>query len=195
MNAVKRRNIMAAAIIILIVVVVLTIYKFNSLNYNIDNKVLNYNLTNKNDRDAYIDYLRNYVYPEKLRSFVNNDYINFDQYTNEADGNIVVEQLEFNGYKRLFNSMFDKDRTNFDDCPVTEKFKEKFKTNLFDYYNLSKSEDCQKICSLYRQENEIKVEVFGNFKNTEPTYWTTHHFKYTLDKDGNVDDVTFDYTE
>ena len=195
MNAVKRRNIMTATIIILIVVVVLIIYKFNNLNYNIDNKVLNYNLTNKNDRDAYIDYLKSYVYPEKLRSFVNNDYINFDQYTNEADGNIVVEQLEFNGYKRLFNSMFDKDRTNFDDCPVTEKFKEKFKTNLFDYYNLSKSEDCQKICSLYRQEKEIKVEVFGNFKNTEPTYWTTHHFKYTLDKDGNVDDVIFDYTE
>lgn len=195
MNAVKRRKIMTAAIIILIVVVVLIIYKFNNLNYNIDNKVLNYNLTNKNDRDAYIDYLKNYVYPEKLRSFVNNDYINFDQYTNEADGNIVVEQLEFNGYKRLFNSMFDKDRTNFDDCPVTEKFKEKFKTNLFDYYNLSKSEDCQKICSLYRQEKEIKVEVFGNFKNTEPTYWITHHFKYILDKDGNVDDVTFDYTE
>ena len=91
MNAVKRRNIMAATIIILIVVVVLIIYKFNNLNYNIDNKVLNYNLTNKNDRDAYIDYLKNYVYPEKLRSFVNNDYINFDQYTNEADGNIVVE--------------------------------------------------------------------------------------------------------
>lgn len=195
MNAVKRRNIMTATIIILIVVAILIIYKFNNFNYNIDNKALNYNLTNKNDRDAYIDYLKNYVYPEKLRSFVNNDYINFDQYTNEADGNIVVEQLEFNGYKRLFNSMFDKDRTNFDDCPVTEKFKEKFKTNLFDYYNLSKSEDCQKICSLYRQENEIKVEVFGNFKNTEPTYWTTHHFKYTLDKDGNVDDVTFDYTE
>ena len=195
MTAVKRRKIMTAAIIILIVVVVLIIYKFNNLNYNIDNKVLNYNLTNKNDRVAYIDYLKNYVYPEKLRSFVNNDYINFDQYTNEADGNIVVEQLEFNGYKRLFNSMFDKDRTNFDDCPVTEKFKEKFKTNLFDYYNLSKSEDCQKICSLYRQEKDIKVEVFGNFKNTEPTYWTTHHFKYTLDKDGNIDDVTFDYTE
>jgi hypothetical protein len=195
MNAAKRRNIMTTAIIILIVVVVLIIYKFNNLNYNIDNKVLNYNLTNKNDRNAYIDYLKNYVYPEKLRSFVNNDYINFDQYTNEADGNIVVEQLEFNGYKRLFNSMFDKDRTNFDDCPVTEKFKEKFKTNLFDYYNLSKSEDCQKICSLYCQEKDIKVEVFGNFKNTEPTYWTTHHFKYTLDKDGNVDDVTFDYTE
>ena len=195
MNAVKRRNVMTAAIIILIVVAILIIYKFNNLNYNIDNKVLNYNLTNKNDRDAYIDYLKNYVYPEKLRSFVNNDYINFDQYTNEADGNIVVEQLEFNGYKRLFNSMFDKDRTNFDDCPVTEKFKEKFKTNLFDYYNLSKSEDCQKICSLYRQEKDIKVEVFGNFKNTEPTYWTTLHFKYTLDKDGNVDDVTFDYTE
>ena len=195
MNAVKRRNIMTATIIILIVVAVLIIYKFNNFNYNIDNKALNYNLTNKNDRDAYIDYLKNYVYPEKLRSFVNNDYINFDQYTNEADGNIVVEQLEFNGYKRLFNSMFDKDRTNFDDCPVTEKFKEKFKTNLFDYYNLSKSEDCQKICSLYRQEKDIKVEVFGNFKNTEPTYWTTHHFKYTLDKDGNVDDVAFDYTE
>ena len=89
-----------------------------------------------------------------MRSFVYNDYITFSQYSDDATGNDLKDQIEFKAYELLFSSLFDKDRTNFDDCPVTEKFKEKFKTNLFDYYNLSKSEDCQKICSLYRQEKE-----------------------------------------
>ena len=99
--------------------------------------------------------------------------------------------MEFDGYECLFKSMFDKTRTNFDDCPVTENFKNKFNTNLMQYFNLIESEDCL----LNREDENITIEVFGNFKNTEPTYWTTHHFKYTLDDEGNVDDIIFEYTE
>ena len=95
----------------------------------------------------------------------------------------------------LFMSMFDKERTNFDDCPVTNNFKEKFTENLLKYFNLIESDDCESNCLLNREDKEITVEVYGNFKNTEPTYWITHHFHYTLDDEGNVDDVIFDYTE
>lgn len=103
--------------------------------------------------------------------------------------------MEFKGYEILFNSMFDRERTNFDDCPVTEKFKQKFNINLLEHFDLIESDDCKSICSLYIENKQLVVEVYGNFKNTEPTYWTTHHFNYTLDKEGNVDDVIFNYTE
>lgn len=57
------------------------------------------------------------------------------------------------------------------------------------------SEDCESNCLLNNEERYLTVEVYGNFKNTEPTYQMTHHFKYTLDEEGNVDDIIFDYTE
>ena len=189
---IKKRTICVLLVLILFLLFYLIFKRFYK-KFDINQKITYYDL--ETDRYSYIEYIKKDVYPQALRSFVYNDYITFSQYSDDATGNDLKDQIEFKAYELLFSSLFDKDRTNYDDCPVTEKFKEKFKTNLFDYYNLSKSEDCQKICSLYRQEKEIKVEVFGNFKNTEPTYWTTHHFKYTLDKDGNVDDVAFDYTE
>ena len=105
---------------------------------------------------------------------------------------MIIKQLEFNAYKRLFNSLFDKERIDFNDCPVTNSFKIKFKENLLKYFGLIESEDCESNCMLYQDENKIDLEVYGNFENTEPTYWKTYHFHYTLDSEGNVDDVIFD---
>ena len=52
------------------------------------------------------------------------------------------------------------------------------------------------LCKIwYNLNKEIIVEAYGNFKNTESTYWTTHHFHYTLDDEGNVDDIVFDHTD
>ena len=91
-------------------------------------------------------------------------------------------------------SMFDKERKGFDDCPVTQKFKDKFKTNLLEHFNLIISDDCESDCLLNIEEQKLEVEVYGEFENTEPTYTKTYHFHYTLDDEGNVDDVIFDNT-
>ena len=106
----------------------------------------------------------------------------------------LITTLRFIGFIFL-HAPFSNNQINFDECPVTKKFKEKFNDNLLNYFNLNESEDCGSMCSLNRKDKEIIVEVYGNFKNTEPTYWTTHHFHYTLDDEGNVDDVVFDYTD
>ena len=78
---------------------------------------------------------------------------------------------------------------------MVEAFAKKFNKNLLDYFELRGSDGCEINCNLNWKEQNISIEVYGNFKNTEPTYWTTHHFHYTFYDEGNVDDVVFDYTE
>ena len=181
-------------ILIVIGLALLTVclLKQNKSKFNINESFKIYNLNSRVEKDKYIEYLKEYIKPEQLRLFINNDYINFSQYTNEASGNVIIKQLEFNAYKRLFNSLFDKERIDFNDCPVTNSFKIKFKENLLKYFGLIESEDCESNCMLYQDENKIDLEVYGNFENTEPIYWKTYHFHYTLDSEGNVDDVIFD---
>ncbi len=182
-------------VIVMMFLLIFMIYKKSNNRFDINNSLGNYNLNDDKVKEEYLNYIKETIYPIKLRQFINNLYINHEQYKNTATGDVIKNQMEFIGYKMLFMSMFDKTRINFDDCPVTEKFKEKFNTNLLEYFNLIASEDCESNCLLNRDKQEVAVEVYGNFENTEPTYQNTHHFHYTLDSDGNVDDVIFDYTE
>ena len=162
--------------------------------YDVNMPIRNYDFSDYKVEDEYINHLKKDIYPIKIRSFIDNDFIPTNLLSEDDTGKEMIELMRFIGYKMLFNSMFDKSRTNFDDCPVTEKFKEKFNTNLLKHFNLIISEDCRSNCLLNLEENNIKVEVYGNFENTEPTYWKTYHFHYTLDNEGNVDDVIFDNT-
>ena len=182
-------------IIVMMFLLIFMIYKKSNNKFDINNSLGNYNLNDDKVKEEYLNYIKETIYPIKLRQFINNLYINHEQYKNTATGDAIKNQMEFMGYKMLFMSMFNKSRINFDDCPVTEKFKEKFNTNLLEYFNLIASEDCESNCLLNRDKQEITVEVYGNFENTEPTYQNTHHFHYTIDNDGNVDDVVFDYTD
>ena len=188
----KRTIIIITAIIIAIFIAVILIVDSNK-KYDINEKISNYDLSS--NYDDYVEYIKGFIFLEKLRKFVYNDYITFSQYKDTATGYTIKNQMEFKAYDLLFDSMFDRERKSFDDCPITDNFKQKFNTNLLEYFNLIESDDCESTSSLYREDKEIVVEVYGNFKNTEPTYWTTHHFHYTLDDEGNVDDVVFDYTE
>ena len=192
----NKKYIMYIIILLLIIIILIKIvYIKNVRTYDIKMEIKNYELTNPQVKDNYMNYLKKHVKVDKLMDFVMNDYVALSPMSETATGQDVIKALEFVGYKMLFKSMFDKSRTNFEDCPVTEKFKEKFNTNLLEYFNLIASEDCESNCMLNREKQEIIVEVYGNFENTEPTYQNTHHFHYTLDSEGNVDDVVFDYTE
>lgn len=181
-------------VVFLVIVIIGVLMIKNNSVYDINKPIINYDLNN-NRRDDYIEYLKKFIQPEKLREYIYNDYITFSQYTDSATGHTIKNQMEFKAYKSLFTSMFDKERKDYDDCPVTDNFKKKFDKNLLYYFNLNESEDCGSMCSLNRKDKEIIVEVYGNFKNTEPTYWTKHHFHYTLDDEGNVDDIVFDHTD
>lgn len=180
-------------ILILLIGFIVTVKESNK--YNINKPIRSYDLLNVKVKNDYLEFLKQNIYPEKIRKFIDNDFVPTSLLNDFDTGNEMIDLMKFNGYKYLFKSLFDKNRIDFDDCPVTETFKKGFNTNLFNYFNLEVSDDSTVNCMLNYEDNSVAVEVYGNFKNTEPTYWTTHHFKYTLDKDGNVDDVTFDYTE
>ena len=180
-------------ILILLIGFIVTVKESNK--YNINKPIRSYDLLNVKVKNDYLEFLKQNIYPEKIRKFIDNDFVPTSLLNDFDTGNEMIDLMKFNGYKYLFKSLFDKNRIDFEDCPVTETFKKKFNTNLFNYFNLNVSDDSTVNCMLNYEDNSVAVEVYGNFKNTEPTYWTTHHFKYTLDKDGNVDDVIFDYTE
>ena len=183
-------------IVVLIITIFIALFYINTVKtFDIKMEIKNYQLTNSKVKDNYMNYLKKYIKVNKLMDFIINDYVALSPMSETATGEDVIKAMEFVGYKMLFKSMFDKTRTNFDDCPVTERFKEKFNTNLLEYFNLIASEDCESNCLLNHDKQEITVEVYGNFENIEPTYQNTHHFRYTLDSNGNVDDVIFDYTE
>jgi CRISPR/Cas system endoribonuclease Cas6 (RAMP superfamily) len=189
----KLKIVMVIGLIIIIAIMILLSKK--QKNYNLEDKIEKYDLNVYQNKEKLIDYLKEGIKPVEIRKFIDSKYVSISVFNEDATIRDVLHLTNFIGYKMLFMSMFDKTRTNFDDCPVTEKFKEKFNTNLLEYFNLIASEDCESNCLLNREKQEITVEVYGNFENTEPTYQNTHHFHYTLDSDGNVDDVVFDYTE
>ena len=189
----KKYVVLLVITIILMLALLSIIIKQKFYRYDVNMKIIKYDL--RQEKDDYLNYLKQLINPIKLRNFIDNDAVAFSIYNDAATGEDVIDQMMLDGYKYLFNSLFSNNQINFDECPVTKKFKEKFNDNLLNYFNLNESEDCGSMCSLNRKDKEIIVEVYGNFKNTEPTYWTTHHFHYTLDDEGNVDDVVFDYTD
>ncbi len=179
--------------IILMIICIIFVIIISEKKYNINEKIGKYDLHSK--KNEYLDFLKMYIKPSKLQKYIDNGFINLSLYKKDATGNDIILELYSEGYENLMITLFDKSRSNFDDCPVSDKFKEKFNTNLLEYFNLIASEDCESNCLLNREKQEITVEVYGNFENTEPTYQNNHHFHYTLDSEGNVDDVVFDYTE
>ena len=176
-------------IIILIIIVLIIRYMCKKEVYDINKQIVNYNLMDPIIKDEYMNYLKKYIKVKKLANFIENDDVAISPMKKESTGKVVIKAMEFIGYKMLFMSMFDKERKGFDDCPVTQKFKEKFKTNLLEHFNLIISDDCESDCLLNIEEQKLEVEVYGEFENTEPTKGKTYHFHYTLDDEGNVDDV------
>ena len=181
-------------IIILIIIVLIIRYMCKKEVYDINKQIVNYSLMDPIIKDEYMNYLKKYIKVKKLANFIENDDVAISPMKKESTGKVVIKAMEFIGYKMLFMSMFDKERKGFDDCPVTQKFKEKFKTNLLEHFNLIISDDCESDCLLNIEEQKLEVEVYGEFENTEPTKGKTYHFHYTLDDEGNVDDVIFDST-
>ena len=188
----KFKIIIMLSLIIIIFAIFLLTKKRNS--YDLEDKIVKYDLNIYQNKEKLIDYLKEDIKPIKIRNFIDSKDVSTSILNENATLKDVLHLTNFIGYKMLFMSMFDKNRTNFNDCPVTENFKEKFKTNLLEHFNLIISDDCESDCLLNFEEQKLEVEVYGEFENTEPTKGKTYHFHYTLDSEGNVDDVIFDNT-
>ena len=163
--------------------------------YDMEQSVKAVKIVNKTDLQKYYKYILKYMKPSKLSNFSEFTDVYLKDYTEKATGYTVLDDLSYDAYKRLFNGMFKKNRINYDDCPVTDNFKKKFDKNLFIYFNLVDSNDSLVDCQVDRQDLALDVEEAGDFIAGEPGYIYYHHFHYTLDEEGNVDDIIFDYTE
>ena len=146
-----KKNYIAIFIIIFILVIGVMAIKNNSNKFSIEKPISNYNLSNSKVENDYLNFLKKNIYPEKIRKFIENDFVPISLLNESDTGKEMIELMEFDGYKYLFTSMFDKERTDFEDCPVTESFKKKFNTNLLYYFNLNESEDCESYCLLNKQ--------------------------------------------
>lgn len=191
----RKKSILIIALTIIIVIISVIVINNNKKQYSIDALVDDYDLSDVNVENEYLDYLKEYIYPIKLRDYIENNFVPTSLLGGKDNGNDMIVLMKEIGYEILFNSMFNGKRENFDDCPVTNNFKQKFSINLFEYFELNKCDDAEVNCLLNSHNKDLVVEIFGNFKNTEPTYHVTHHFKYNLDTEGNVDDIIFEYTE
>lgn len=190
----KNKKVLLILFAILAIYIVLLFVMKKSI-YDIDKAVVEYDISNDKIKYEYLDYLKKQLNPQKLSNFIDNDYIYLENYNKNANGYSVIREMIVEGYSNLFISMFDKERVNFDDCPVTEKFRKKFNNNLSSYFGLMNEDDAQINCILDYNESKIELKEYSNFKNFEPTSIYNYFFHYTIDSEGNVDDVIFDYTE
>lgn len=167
----------------------------NKINYDINESPSKYSLSSVRERTDYTNFIKKYLKPSKLNNFLNVQKIHYEVVKEYASGTGALNWFKYEAYSELFYQLFDKNRNNFDDCPVTDDFKKKFDKNLFIYFNLVDSNDSLVDCHVDRQDLTLDVDEAGDFIAGEPGYIYYHHFHYTLDEEGNVDDIIFDYTE
>ena len=190
----KNKKVLLILFAILVIYIILLFVMKKSI-YDIEKAVVEYDISNDKIKYEYLDYLKKQLNPQKLSNFIDNDYIYLENYNKNANGYSVIREMTVEGYSNLFISMFDKERVNFDDCPVTEKFREKFNNNLSSFFGLMNEDDAQINCILDYNESKIELKEYSNFKNFEPTSIYNYFFHYTIDSEGNVDDIILDNTD
>ena len=186
----KALKVISIALLLIIIGSLLFITTKKSFKYTMETQIANVNIVK--EKNNYLEYLKQFVKPNKLQKFINNGYINLSSYKETATGADVIWELYYEAYDNLFISMFNKSRTDFNDCPVTDNFKTKFSTNLIDYFNLYASENYNVNCSLDIENKDFTIEIYGiegYSENLEPNYSSTYNFHYTLDDERNVDDI------
>ena len=160
------------------------------LKYDLNEAPIKYRVDTSKGEKEYFEYLKQYIKPTKLLNFISEkDLFWPDLYY--KPGNEMLRKLSSEAYQHLFESMFEINRTNFNDCAVTKKFLEKFNTNLNDYFDIGGEENWGET---YTTDKIIKVTKRWNIlMDGEAEYAMLYRFKYTLDEDGNVDDVILEH--
>lgn len=191
----KRIKMLATTLLLIVMMVIIYLNLNSRVDYKIENQINIYDLKNEKNREDYLNYVKKLVKPKEIEKFVKNEYIDIELLDNQATGYDVVEIMKIEGYEELFNSLFDRSRLNYDDCPVTTSFKNKYGNNLAEYYNLVIDDNDEVYVKININRKELVVDVLSDFLLGTPQKTSRNYYYYVLDDDGNVDDVIFDYTE
>ena len=161
----------------------------STYEYNLVEKSRNFGVDTKIDRDKYFEYLINNIENDKIKEYIyQRDF--YDEYSG-MNGSTILKLLTSNAYRNFFEAIFNKNVNDFSNCPVTEKFIKKYKQNLVEYFNIKGEEFW---VSTETDKQIIKVEARSGISlDGEAEYSMLYRFKYTLDEDGNVDDVILEH--
>ena len=91
-------------IIVVLSITILIVLKNNN-NYNIEKKIVEYNINNDEKKNTYLNFLKEEIKPIGLDKFIDNDFIYLDDYNTNANGHSVVRDMKVDGYLNLFNSL------------------------------------------------------------------------------------------
>ena len=159
--------------------------------YSLDEAPEKYGVrTSKENRSKYFEYLKQYIKPVKLLNHISESDLESDLY--DDPGNKTINWLVAMAYINMIKSMFDINRTNFKDCAVTNNFLEKFDKNLSEYFDIVGEDSTIEV---YTTDKIIKYNKWWNLgPDGDPANGHLYVFKYTLDENGNVDDIVLDDT-
>ena len=151
--------------------------------YDITKPISSYKLDKKTEKQ-YLKFISQSLTPKLLRNFINYETIALDELNTTSTGYDVLEKIKYNAYTQLFESLFNKKRLNFDDVPVTSKFRQKFKNNLADAFNIKNEFEC----GIFMDTKTLNVREYVPI-DIENEKIIQFKFIYELDCDGNIDDI------
>lgn len=183
-----KRNILVFVILLFLIV---CIFKFNkSPVFDIELSPISYDLSNKNNEEAYLTFLSNYIKPIELNNFIPYYRINIGRnWTSDTTGWDVIEYLKYQGYSELIKYLFSKTPIDYSKCAITKSFKKKFNDNLYHYFNLEGEEiDCH----VSYDKKIIIDEYFDITSDGTPQSARFQKFHYIIDDEGNIEDIIYD---
>lgn len=159
-----------------------------TLNFDINKSPMLY----KDNEVDYIRFLTKYILPNKLANFVDVNWYSSTFYKDYKNGYEVIEyEIKYQAYGNLFIHLFEKDMLNFDDCPVTDTFKSKFKDGVYDYFKLDDNFEYLFDSLLDNNMFRIVASSYELREDLEPKFRYRINYEYKLDNDGNLDDIVF----
>ena len=114
------------------------IFLFLNRRYDIGEAPSKYNINTINEEKKYFKFLIKYLRPDKLKKFAKYEGFPFSMIKNYKSGYDALNLVKICAYDDLFYSLFDKNRINFEDCPVTKNFINKYNDNLSNYFKYVK---------------------------------------------------------
>ena len=186
MKNIKSRKKLFCLILIIIFILILFFVLKNAFcinKYDIMKPISSYKL-DKNTTQQYLKFISQSLTPKLLINFINYETIALDELNTTSIGYDVLEKIRYNAYTYLFESMFNKMRMNFDDTPVTDKFRIKFRNNLSKAFNIKNEFEC----GIFMDAKILIVREYFPI-DIENEKIIQHKFKYELDDDGNKDNI------
>ena len=147
-----------------------------------------YHITSDYELHNLIKDISKYLKPKKLQN-----YVDYEMYSSRDNWNVdetlnefLVNWLPRQTYDYLLRQLL-RNKVNYDEAPLTEHFKEKFKDGYLGEYSYL----C-KVGGWTSYDFEKKYFVLSEYKGESQD---DYYFNFSLDDEGNLDDIVLDHIE